>query len=67
MGKPISTDYENQVIFPGCGKSQSQGSEYEMFGNDDTSGPQECGWGCGAIFTAERHVSVTYSTELVSA
>lgn len=60
----FDTDYQDDIICPGCGKTQSKGSEYEMFGDYDSSGPHQCGWGCGAIFTAERHISVSYSTEL---
>ena len=54
---PCSTD---EITCPWCGHEESDSGE-----NDDSDDEYECGE-CGGIFSYERDVTVTYSSERVS-
>ncbi len=60
--QPIRHRYADLITCPYCGH-RHRGSWEVNDGEEGWFGERECGE-CGKLFTGQRHVSVTYSTEI---
>jgi transcription elongation factor Elf1 len=61
MSDGIRTDYTRDIVCPHCGHEDRDSWEVGR-GEEGDLGEQECG-SCEKPFTAQRHVSITYSSE----
>lgn len=60
----IDHDCTDEIVCPGCGVEW--GDSWEVRSDDEDLGEQECDE-CGCQFYATRNISVSYSTEIITA